>query len=628
MLKGIRLIFLYCGNSNKPGGQIAPTGEGLLMEYDKSDRLIRSTNTLGQSTLYEYKAGSENPTLIQDAAGNTTESIYDNHGRLIQVKDAEGNITSYEYGPFSKSPTKITDGELQEWTYAYDALGRLIRETDPLNRTTRHYYDGANNETRILYHDGSKSDFSYDPWNRRIAATFPDNTTASWTYTDGLLTEEATSNRVKRYEYNSKAQITKNTDVTLGQSLVYTYTPNGKIHTVTDDDGGVTTYTYDELDPVISIQYPNGKRLVYEYDESGRKYRTYAPNGIRTEIEYNSIGQIASIIHYSPDNTPFEGQSFSYDKVGNILSETDHNGNVTTYTYDKLYRIKEVRVNSALKESYTYDKVGNILTKTIDGQTTTFTYDAAHQLETRVVTAGTTNYEYDVAGRLTQKSGPDGITTYSYTEEDRLASVELPGGKTIEYEYDAAGRLVSRDDGTDDVDYLLDREHVYADFSGDQQIEQYYRGIETDELIGSTPEGEESRYYQQNHLKTVKVETGKYGDIEGRRTYSAYGQVKSDTGISTRFGYTGRESDSDTGLSYYRARWYMPDAGRFTTLDPQRGQNNRSYLHASINVCQEQPDQLKRSFRLWSRIGHCLYGLSGHPGKYCSRIGKDLCFLL
>jgi RHS repeat-associated protein len=51
-----------------------------------------------------------------------------------------------------------------------------------------------------------------------------------------------------------------------------------------------------------------------------------------------------------------------------------------------------------------------------------------------------------------------------------------------------------------------------------------------------------------------------------RITYSAYGES---TGSSlTRYGYTGREADSLTGLIYYRARWYDPQAGRFITEDP------------------------------------------------------------
>jgi RHS repeat-associated protein len=38
--------------------------------------------------------------------------------------------------------------------------------------------------------------------------------------------------------------------------------------------------------------------------------------------------------------------------------------------------------------------------------------------------------------------------------------------------------------------------------------------------------------------------------------------------ISQPYTYTGREWDAETGLYYYRARYYDPQAGRFITEDP------------------------------------------------------------
>lgn len=41
--------------------------------------------------------------------------------------------------------------------------------------------------------------------------------------------------------------------------------------------------------------------------------------------------------------------------------------------------------------------------------------------------------------------------------------------------------------------------------------------------------------------------------------------------IKTNFAYTNREYDSESGLYYYRARYYAPDLGRFLTEDPHPG---------------------------------------------------------
>jgi len=51
--------------------------------------------------------------------------------------------------------------------------------------------------------------------------------------------------------------------------------------------------------------------------------------------------------------------------------------------------------------------------------------------------------------------------------------------------------------------------------------------------------------------------------------YDVYGQVAaSDPNHPNRFMFTGREFDTETGLYYYRARYYNPTIGRFLQTDP------------------------------------------------------------
>jgi RHS repeat-associated protein len=53
-------------------------------------------------------------------------------------------------------------------------------------------------------------------------------------------------------------------------------------------------------------------------------------------------------------------------------------------------------------------------------------------------------------------------------------------------------------------------------------------------------------------------------------TYDSFGKVVSETDPTTefRFGYTGRDRDEETGLDYYRSRYYNPAIGRFISEDP------------------------------------------------------------
>ncbi len=52
-------------------------------------------------------------------------------------------------------------------------------------------------------------------------------------------------------------------------------------------------------------------------------------------------------------------------------------------------------------------------------------------------------------------------------------------------------------------------------------------------------------------------------------TYKSFGEIYSETGSLVQpFTFTGREYDPESGLYFYRARYYDPRAGRFLTKDP------------------------------------------------------------
>lgn len=52
-------------------------------------------------------------------------------------------------------------------------------------------------------------------------------------------------------------------------------------------------------------------------------------------------------------------------------------------------------------------------------------------------------------------------------------------------------------------------------------------------------------------------------------TYDSFGKLTASTGsLVNPFQYTARKSDSETGLYYYRARYYDPAIGRFLAEDP------------------------------------------------------------
>jgi RHS repeat-associated protein len=65
--------------------------------------------------------------------------------------------------------------------------------------------------------------------------------------------------------------------------------------------------------------------------------------------------------------------------------------------------------------------------------------------------------------------------------------------------------------------------------------------------------------------------------------HTSFGELTASTGALTNpFQFTGREVDSETGIYFYRARYYDPAQGRFISEDPIRfggGNDFYTYVH-------------------------------------------------
>ena len=178
--------------------------------------------------------------------------------------------------------------------------------------------------------------------------------------------------------------------------------------------------------------------------------------------------------------------------------------------------------------SYTFDNNGNTLT---DASGKSYAWDFENRLTQAVVpgtNGGTTMFKYDPFGRRIQKSVPLGTTNYLYD------------GTGIVDELDNSGNVLARYTATTGVDEPLS------------------------ELRAST-----GSYYQQDGLGSVTSLSNGLGALANTYTFDSYGKLNTSTGtIINPFQYTGRESDQETGLYYYRARYYDPGVGRFISEDP------------------------------------------------------------
>jgi RHS repeat-associated protein len=290
------------------------------------------------------------------------------------------------------------------------------------------------------------------------------------------------------------------------------------------------------------------------------------------------------------------GYTWTYDTAGRITGFNSPDG-TTTYSYDAAGQLQSaVSQNPTVQPSttYTYDANGN---RTMSGYLT--------GPDNRVTSDGTYNYQYDHEGhRIKQTEIATGKTTsYVWDFRGRLTDITYQASsyinshvyRQIHYNYDGLDRLVLKEidangDGVYETSesYVYDGENVVLVFNSAGSVtNRYLQGPGVDQVLADEQVSTVSQT-PNTVLWALSDNQGTVRDWAQRNTttgqtqivdhivYDAYGQIVSQTNPQThlaatnkiRFGYTGQIWDADAKLYYYRARWYDPHIGKFTSEDP------------------------------------------------------------
>jgi len=280
------------------------------------------------------------------------------------------------------------------------------------------------------------------------------------------------------------------------------------------------TYGYDNANRLTAIT--QGSTTVgLAFDDANRLTAVTLPNGVRMDYGYDRASQLTGI---------------TYKQGTAVLGDL-------TYGYDAAGRRKTVGGSFA--------RIG------LPQPLTSASYNANNQLTQR----GASSLAYDANGNLSS----DGANTYTWDARNQLASMS-GAGLSASFTYDAFGRRTGKTINGLATEFLHDGFNAVQEKTGGTPSANMLTGG-MDQVFTRT-DAAGTRHFLTDAIGSILGLTDSAGTQSTQYTYDAFGQTTSTGATSNNSSqYTGRENDN-TGLYYYRARYYSPTLQRFISEDP------------------------------------------------------------
>lgn len=189
---------------------------------------------------------------------------------------------------------------------------------------------------------------------------------------------------------------------------------------------------------------------------------------------------------------------------------------------------------------------------------------------------GATSLSHDLNGNLTN----DGNQKYIWDELNRLVEVRDSGNNIIcDYYYNADNlRVEKHHAGGAKEQYYYDRATVLVETDGSQtKVREYVNGGQYIDEVILVVNGSTYNYYMSDLRYCVTGFIDSTGAVVERARYDGYGKrtlldasyaTITTANVDQSYGYTGIRHDNESGLQYYRARYFDNTLGRFINHDP------------------------------------------------------------
>jgi RHS repeat-associated protein len=422
--------------------------------WDQVGEIIEMRRAVGwpdeQVTTYTYTHRADDPFLLTQSTV-TTKSV---------ANPSQNKVVTTAYDEYGNVQSRIEEGYVlvdgipsfasHETQYQYNSFGQITRidgpRTDVSDITTFEYHENtpaqSNNRGRlkaVVNALGQRTGFSEYDGNGNPGAVTDRN---------GVIS---------RYTYDERNRLVTVTNEATGALTQYSHDSHGNVSSVILPEGNRLDFTFTPSDRLKEVRDDLGNRLSHSFDVEGNQVGEdlYDPQGaLRKSLDftYDSYNRIERITTPGGDYT-----QYTYDERGNPTEVRDPGNRVTSLDYDALRRLKTITRPLATITHQAFDTQDN-LAAIIDPKGNSTQYPA-DDFGKRSVTVspdtGTTRYLYDEAGNLIrQVDAKETVINYTYDVLNRLTAVQFPSDPTrnIAYTYDSpsvthgTGRLTGRTD--------------------------------------------------------------------------------------------------------------------------------------------------------------------------------------
>jgi RHS repeat-associated protein len=600
-----------------------------VCKYGPRDRRFECTDRISSQTDWRFDQNSNLLSLLDgdnQTGGDATLYTYDSrnlkvseafpgHNPASSVGDADYDQCLYAFDAarrLSLKTDQLGDTVTPNWDMANRLVSRDYRlevnsPSGTIADTDEFEYDDA---SRLVQADSGRYnntvEMTYDNASRRTGEDLSVNYGTARTYTVDMVYDAA--NRLTQITYPDGSVVER--DYTDRNQLDdVDYTPSGGAA------AAVADFVYDVGMREIQRTHGNGIVTDREYDRD---------DNYVTKIDVNK-GMTAY-----PGLT-FTYGAGGYDANKNVLAETTGapmagyswtTSGGATGPYDDEDRLTYWARTAGATQTMEWPQtsgqglslVGDWDTVKLNGAAQSRTHDAVHQ----VTAVGAGGLTHDAKGNITQDNSKSPAHNYTWDFDNRMSFADVDGtaGDEIEYAYDALGRRVSKTFPvgmttqtnvyvcrTQPLDESRYAGQVLAEYAANaasanpgckfiygQYIDEPLMMVKVE--ISKEEEEEEERfvaidalttveikyYYHTNRLYSVTAMTNQAAAVVERYAYAAYGAltilapngttVRTASAINNPYTHTGRRHDEETGLYYYRARYYDAELGRFLGRDP------------------------------------------------------------